>query len=71
LVAGQIAGDTDYMKNPEWDCQTWVMEALRWMKYTGLVTTDIGKCYIITELAAEKERWECADDTVEVRLFRR
>jgi len=36
--------------NPEWDCQTWVMEALRWMKYNGLVTTDIGERYIRTEL---------------------
>ena len=55
--------------NPEWDCQTWVMEALRWMKYNGLITADIGERRIRTELAADKERWEVADDTVEVRLF--
>jgi hypothetical protein len=55
--------------NPEWDCQTWIMEALRMMKYDGLITGDIGERRIRMELALERERWEVADDTLEARLF--
>jgi hypothetical protein len=57
--------------NPQWDCQDWVMEAIRWMKWNGVIAADIDtrESRIRAELVGEKERWEVADDTVEYRLF--
>ncbi|EGO31234.1 hypothetical protein SERLADRAFT_377101 [Serpula lacrymans var. lacrymans S7.9] len=55
--------------DPNFDCQTWVIEALRLMKYDGVISQNISEVAIRTEMAKEKERWDVADDTVEVRLF--
>jgi len=55
--------------DPNFDCQTWVMEALRLMKEDGDITVDVGEARIRQELAREKDRWESVEDTVEDRLF--
>jgi hypothetical protein len=54
--------------NPDFDCQTWVMEGLRLIKEDGVVTGDIGEAHIRRELQHEKELCEGADDTLEARI---
>jgi len=55
--------------NPNFDCQTWVMEALRVMKEDGDIIEDISEARIRGELGMEKDRWESVEDTLETRLF--
>ncbi|KAF5392288.1 hypothetical protein D9757_001453 [Collybiopsis confluens] len=55
----------------EWDCQSWVMDALRVLKDSGvgIITSDIGRGHIISELREELERWDLGEDIVHERLF--
>ncbi|KZW02816.1 hypothetical protein EXIGLDRAFT_601406 [Exidia glandulosa HHB12029] len=61
----------------DWDCQNWVMDALRLLRDMDLDDAEaLGFRLVSTseramrdELGAEKERWEVADDTIEERLF--
>ncbi|TRM61821.1 hypothetical protein BD626DRAFT_500643 [Schizophyllum amplum] len=57
--------------DPEFDCQTWVLAALRILKQDGLVEPeiDVREAVVREELEKEKERWEAADDTADERLF--
>jgi len=60
-----VYGDDDF------DCQTWVLEALRLIQNdNGVELRIISEELIRKELAREKERWESGEDTVEDRLFR-
>ncbi|KAJ6451472.1 hypothetical protein C8R47DRAFT_1170048 [Mycena vitilis] len=58
-----------------WDCQTWVMDALRYLKdssraeWIEWAMTGIDETSIREELARERARWEDSDDTLEERLF--
>ena len=54
--------------NPEFDCQTWVVSAVRKLQEEGLVPRDVTEAMIREELEREKERWEVADDTILERL---
>ena len=54
--------------NPEFDCQTWVMSAVRKLQDEGLVPRDVTEIMIREEMAREKETWEVADDTILERL---
>lgn len=56
--------------DPDFDCQTWVMEAIRMLKDDGVDILDVTERSIRAELALELERWEVADDTIEERLFK-
>jgi hypothetical protein len=53
----------------EFDCQTWVMDAVRMLKHDGVGITNVSERSIRAELAREVERWEVAEDTIEERLF--
>jgi hypothetical protein len=53
----------------EFDCQTWVIDAVRMLKNDGVEITEVSERNIRTELARESERWEVAEDTIEERLF--
>ncbi|KAL1756514.1 hypothetical protein FB107DRAFT_290038 [Schizophyllum commune] len=57
--------------DPDFDCQTWVLGALRILKQDGVISTeiDVREPIVRAELELEKERWEAADDTVDERLF--
>jgi hypothetical protein len=53
----------------EFDCQTWVMDAIRMLKDDGVDMTNVSERRIRAELTLELERWEVAEDTIEERLF--
>lgn len=56
----------------EWDCQYWVMDALRLLRDTeGIITGNIGRTHIIQELSLDEERWQTMEETVDERLFSR
>ncbi|KAL1748090.1 hypothetical protein HDZ31DRAFT_30372 [Schizophyllum fasciatum] len=57
--------------DPDFDCQIWVLAALRALKQDGVIPPDIDvrETVVRAELELEKERWEAADDTVDERLF--
>ncbi|KAF9457376.1 hypothetical protein BDZ94DRAFT_1314275 [Collybia nuda] len=53
-----------------WDCQTWVLEAIMLLKdIGGIITENVGPAHIRKELEIEFERWDSGEDTVEERLF--
>lgn len=56
--------------NPEFDCQTWVMNALWLLMETGkgIIDPHINELFIRDELEAEDERWEVADHTLFERM---
>ncbi|KLO18777.1 hypothetical protein SCHPADRAFT_899348 [Schizopora paradoxa] len=56
--------------DPQWDCQDWVMDALRELKMDnrGVVFDDMTERYIRKEMNVEKERDEMGQDTVHDRL---
>ncbi|KAF8961847.1 hypothetical protein BDZ97DRAFT_1827419, partial [Flammula alnicola] len=59
-------------KPEEFDCQTWVVEALRSLKYAklpGVEINEVSDKNIRTELKAEKERWNIGEDTLEDSLL--
>ncbi|KAF8065005.1 hypothetical protein FPV67DRAFT_1450842 [Lyophyllum atratum] len=79
---GSIAADkVDWLENrlrdvtvvygdEEFDCQTWVLEALRLISNdNGVELRVISEKLIREELIREIERWESGEDTVEDRLF--
>jgi hypothetical protein len=83
-LVGQIAKDklgwlkeklqevTVVRNNPDFDCQTWVIDALRILKEShgeGVEIDNIIERDIRAELEQEKERWELAEATIEERLF--
>ncbi|KAE9400979.1 hypothetical protein BT96DRAFT_818564, partial [Gymnopus androsaceus JB14] len=43
----------------DWDCQSWVMQALQLFKEEGggFITENIGRAHIFKELIMEEERW--------------
>lgn len=53
----------------EFDCQTWVMDAIRMLQDDKVIMKHVNERSIRAELALESERWEVAEDTVEERLF--
>ncbi|KAJ3506942.1 hypothetical protein NLJ89_g6584 [Agrocybe chaxingu] len=54
---------------PDYDCQTWVMQAVRLLQDGGLVSRAVTEREIREELEVEKERWEVADDILPERLI--
>ncbi|KIM36730.1 hypothetical protein M413DRAFT_448872 [Hebeloma cylindrosporum] len=59
-------------KAEEFDCQTWVIQALRLLKDAeeeGVNIYEVSDRKIREELIRERERWELAEDTLEERLF--
>lgn len=55
-----------------WDCQDWVMDALRYLKdraEDGVEVRIARERAIREELVLERERWDTAEDTIEERLF--
>ncbi|KAJ6451477.1 hypothetical protein C8R47DRAFT_301360 [Mycena vitilis] len=64
---------TRYDQN--FDCQTWVIDAVRYLRDSGQAhwiewtKTGIAEVAIREELAREMVRWEGSDDTLEERLF--
>jgi hypothetical protein len=56
--------------NPDFDCQTWVIDALRLVKgSSGVEISNVSERGIREELIQEKERWEQAEPTIEERLY--
>ncbi|RDB28042.1 hypothetical protein Hypma_002197 [Hypsizygus marmoreus] len=51
------------------DCQDWVLNALRMLREDGLAITLTSEKTIREELKREQERWDVGDDTLEDRLF--
>lgn len=79
-VGNIFAGELDWLEDrlkavsvrrndPEFDCQTWVIAALRLLKEDGVVFQQINERFVRDELAKDYERWDVGDDTVEERLF--
>jgi len=59
-------------KPEEFDCQTWVIQALCLLKYAeedGVTIVEISEGKIREELKKERERWELGENTLEERLF--
>lgn len=59
-------------KPGEFDCQTWVIQALRLLKDAeeeGVNILEVSDRKIREELMEERERWELGEDTLEERLF--
>lgn len=57
----------------DFDCQTWVMEAIRdirMLKEDGVEIFGVTERGVRAELELELERWEVAEDTIEERLFK-
>jgi len=56
--------------NPDFDCQTWVMNAIWLLKETatGIIDSHVSERFIREELKMENERWEVADDTLFERM---
>ena len=56
--------------NPDFDCQNWVLDAVRLLRDTGgIIYPGITEQFVRYELYREKERWEIAEDTIIERLF--
>jgi hypothetical protein len=57
--------------DPEFDCQTWVMDAIWLLKETatGIIDSHVNERFIREELKVEDEKWEAADDTLFERMF--
>jgi hypothetical protein len=55
--------------DPEFDCQTWVLDGLRLIQRDGVDVRTTSEERIRQELALERERWNNGDDTLEERLF--
>ncbi|KAF8710183.1 hypothetical protein AX14_013322 [Amanita brunnescens Koide BX004] len=56
--------------DPDFDCQTWVLEAIQLLKDVGgIIYSGITERGVRQELYEEKERWEAADDTIIERLY--
>jgi len=55
--------------NTEFDCQTWVVAAVRKLQDEGYIPRDVTENKIRRELDREKERWEVAEDTLIERLI--
>ncbi|KDR76982.1 hypothetical protein GALMADRAFT_246151 [Galerina marginata CBS 339.88] len=56
----------------EFDCQNWVMQALRLLKYSphpGVEITEVSESAIREELKKEKEKWETGEETLEDRIL--
>ena len=56
--------------NPDFDCQTWVMNAIWLLKETGMgiIDSHVNERFIRDELKLEDERWEVADRTLFERM---
>jgi hypothetical protein len=68
-MTGRLRDIRIVRNDAEFDCQTWVMEAIRMLKNDGVDMKEISERNIRAELALEMERWEIAEDTIEERLF--
>jgi hypothetical protein len=59
-------------KPEEFDCQTWVIQALRLLNYAaedGVTILEVSDRKIREELKKERERWELGENTLGQRLF--
>ncbi|KAF8163397.1 hypothetical protein B0H34DRAFT_322003 [Crassisporium funariophilum] len=66
----RLQGVTIVYNDPEFDCQTWVLDALRFIRDDeGVEVRNTNEERIRKELALEKERWDSGEDTIENRLF--
>lgn len=52
-----------------WDCQTWVVHALRSLRDFGIIFAHVNEARIRQELAEDRERWENGEDAVYERLY--
>lgn len=52
-----------------WDCQDWVLAALRLLRDDGIAFKTVNQAYVRKELQEDMARWEEGDDTVEERHF--
>lgn len=75
--AKELASLEDWLKaidvrhsDPQWDCQDWVMDALRELKMDerGIVFDNMTEKYIRKEMDEEKERDQTGQDIVHDRL---
>lgn len=58
------------LHNPDFDAQTWVINAVRHLKgEEGVVIEEVRERVIRAELELEKDRWDAVEDTIEDRLF--
>lgn len=56
--------------DPDFDFQTWVIDALRLIRESEEVEIETASEKAIRlELGLEKERWEVAEETIEERIF--
>ena len=64
--------DVQVVRNdPDFDCQTWVMNAIWLLKETakGIIDSRVNERFIREELKMEDERWEAADEILFERLL--
>jgi len=52
-----------------WDCQVWVMEAIKLLKEDGYIFPHVTEGNVRLELAEDMNLWQEAEDTVDERLL--
>ena len=66
----EMLGEIPIVKHDlSWDCQTWVILAIKLLKSAGFVFAQVDEPYVRERLLEDMNRWEEADLTVDERLL--